>query len=139
MHPRPLYPCRVSSWSISSLWFSAQSRLSSRSGAAALMKDIILYLRSIQPSRVGPSSTIGHGTPSTLWSFLGVNLIAALSRRRPVVLFPHPTLRQPQPPKSTKKRKNITKNKKKKEKKKANRHLGPPRARVMPRPLPLYS
>ena len=36
--------------STSSSWFSAQSRLPPRSGAAALMKDIILYLHSIEPS-----------------------------------------------------------------------------------------
>ena len=34
----------------------------------------------INALKVGSSSTIACGTPSSLWSFLGVNLIAALSR-----------------------------------------------------------
>ena len=36
----------------------------------------------INTLRVGSSSTIAFGTPSTLWSFLGVNLISALPRIR---------------------------------------------------------
>ena len=36
----------------------------------------------INALRVGSSSTMAFGTPSTLWSFLGFNLIAALPRIR---------------------------------------------------------